>query len=66
MTQREVSVILSHIIPYLHLAIVTESVTKRQTSGTLASDVIFVAHRFRDLDTLIQIFPYVAYILLSA
>jgi len=47
MTQSEVSVILSHIISYLHLKIVTESVTKCQTSGTFASDVIFVAHRFR-------------------
>jgi histidyl-tRNA synthetase len=46
-TQREVSVILSHIISYPRLAIVTKSVTKRQTSATLASDAIFVIQRFR-------------------
>src|SRR6266851_8374015 len=33
-TQREVSVILSHIISYLRLVIVTESVTNCQTSET--------------------------------
>ena len=42
--QGEVLLFSTFIVPYYRLENVTNSVTKCQTSGTVASDVIFFLH----------------------